>query len=37
MKQVVDIKWVASEVSADLDILLDGQVRNQVIELEYVT
>ena len=28
---------VASEVSADLEILLDGQVRNQVIELEYVT
>ena len=35
MKQVVDIKWVASEVSTDLDILLDCQVRNQVIELEY--
>lgn len=28
MKQVIDIKRVASEVSADLDILLDGQVRN---------
>ena len=37
MKQVIDIKWVASEVSADLDILLDCQVRNQVIELEDVT
>ena len=37
MKQVIDIKRVASEVSADLDILLDGQVRDQIIELEDVT